>query len=169
MGENNHLVLTIAAAAAAALAFVLVRRFLAGRRPAPAAAERDPVPVEGSSAFAGMHMGIKYWIYFEDGEARLELESSGAAQPAFAADARNGRAQLPGDDRDQEVRELIRLGALSVEACAETGQVLACFPNSVLNMNAGTRFAPRADEENARKAVELLAAVRDKGSRLSGR
>lgn len=159
MGENNYLVLG-AAAAAVVLAAVLLRRFLAGRRPAPAETERDPVPVEGSSAFAGMRRGVKYWIYFEDGEARLELESAVEPLAAFTADARKGRAVLPGDARDHEVRELIRLGALSVEASAETGQVLARFPENFLNMNSGTRFAPRADSENAGRAADLLIALR---------
>lgn len=162
MGNNNYIVWVAAAAIAAALVYVVIRLRGRGGKAAAAETERAPVAVEGSSAFAGMRRGVKYWIYFENGEARAELEAAGRPAP-FLADARKGKAQLPGDGRDNDIRELLRLGAVAVEAAEGTGVVSAYFPERVLNLNAGTRYAPRADEDNAARAADLLIAVRDKG------
>lgn len=163
MGNDNYFVWGAAAAAAAALIYALVRLRGRGKKSAAAETERSPVAVEGSSAFTGMHDGVKYWIYFENGEARAEIEAGGGRPAPFIADARKGKAQLPGDGRDGDIRELLRLGALRVEAAEGTGLISAHFPERVLNLNAGTRYAPRADEDNANKAAALLRAVRDKG------
>ncbi|MDD2805578.1 MAG: hypothetical protein PHV33_08490 [Elusimicrobiales bacterium] len=148
----------ILAALAAGLLIWLVLR---GKKAAPPAddGEQSPVPVEGSTAFTGRHGGVKYWLYYEGGQARLEIETDCEMTAPFTAAHGPGKKERPGDERDFEVRELFRLGAVSVTA---DKIVAAQFEERILNVNAGTRYAPRPEETAAAKAVDLLKAIRDK-------
>jgi len=147
----------LGAAAAALVIWFFLRRKKAAQ-PADDG-EQAPVPVEGSTAFTGRHGGVKYWVYYEGGQARLEIETDGEIAAPFTAEHGPGKKDRPGDERDLEVRELFRLGAVSVTA---DKLVAAQFEERVLNVNAGTRYAPRPEETSAHKAVELLRLIRDK-------
>jgi hypothetical protein len=163
MGNDQNLVWLGLCAAGGVLLFLLLR-WLRRKPSAPPgeAPEQSPVPVEGSLAFTGRHKGVKYWIYYENNQARLEIETGGEITAPFLADRREGKPKLPGDARDAEVQELLRLGALYVEAAANGNLIAAHFEERYLNANAGTRHAPRPEEDNANKAAELLTALRDK-------
>lgn len=164
MGAEIYLIWLSAAVFAAAVVFVLARRS-GGKEQSPAAeeTERSPVPVEGSNAHAGMHKGVKYWVYLENDAARVEIETGEEKGGPFVSDSREGRARLPGDARDSDVRELIRLGAFRVEATEVEDLLAAHFEARTLNLNAGTRFGVMLDRHALDRIVELLTAVREKG------
>lgn len=162
MGNNENLIWYALAAAAALL--LAAWRFLRGRKAAQPAddGEQAPAPVEGSTACSGRHKGVKYWIYYDDGKARMEIEAGGEVTAPFLADRRESRPVFPGDSRDEEVKELFILRALSVEAVSPGNLVAAQFEERVLNINAGTRFAPLPDQGTADKIAGLLIALREK-------
>ena len=158
MGTNENMIWYVLAALAAALLLGLLLRKKKAAQPADDG-EQAPVPVEGSTAFTGRHAGVKYWLYYEGGQARLEIETNGEITAPFTAEHGPGKKDRPGDERDFEVRELFRLGAASVTA---DKIVSAQFEERTLNANAGTRYAPRPEEAAAHKAVELLKIIHDK-------
>jgi len=162
MGNNENIVW--AGLCAAAVLLLLLRRL---RNGAPKAApgggeERSPVLVEGSAAFTGMHKGVKYWIYFDKAQSRMEIEPGEEITAPFLADRRAGTPKMPGDSRDMEVRELFKLRAHYVEAAVAGNVIAAQFPDSVLNANAGSTYPPVPAEAAADKVAELLAAIREK-------
>lgn len=162
MWNNENSIL--AGACAAVVLLLLLRRLRKGAvKAAPAGEEeRAPVLVEGSAAFTGMHKGVKYWIYFDKAQSRLEIEPWEEITAPFLADRRAGAPKMPGDSRDLEVRELFKLRAHYVEAAAAGHLIAAQFPESVLNANAGSTYPPAPAEAAANKVAELLAAIREK-------
>lgn len=157
------------AAAAAALLFFAWRAWKKRAALPPAEeAEQAPAPVEGSTACAGRHKGVKYWVYYDSGQARLEIEAGGEVAAPFLADRRESKPVFPGDTRDEEVKALFMLRALFVEAVAPGNLIAAQFEERVLNINSGTRFAPRPEEETVNKAVDLLIGLRDKSRPPAG-
>lgn len=163
MGNNEHMFLYALAAAAAALLFFAWRAWKKRTAARPAEeAEQAPVAVEGSTAYTGRHRGVKYWIYYDNAQARVEIEAGGEVTDPFMADRRESKPVFPGDARDEEVKALFILRALFVEAVSPGNLVAALFEERVLNLNAGTRFAPRPDEETVNKVADLLIGIRDK-------
>lgn len=164
MGWDNHILWALAAVIVVAAVCMLARR-CGVREQAPAAeeSERSPVPVEGSNAHTGMHSGVKYWVYLEDGTARVEIETGEEKGAPFVSDSREGRARLPGDARGSDVRELIRLGAFRVEAPEAEDLLAAHFEARTLDLNSGTRFGVMLDRHMLNRIVDLLVAVREKG------
>jgi hypothetical protein len=160
MGNNEYLIWAAAAAGAGLLLWKL-RKSAPGGKPEDAG-EKSPVAVADSTAFTGMHKGVKYWIYFDNSQARMEIETGGEITVPFIADRSSGRPKLPGDARDPEVQELFRLGALNLEVAATGSLIAALFEERTLNANAGTRHAIRPEEDMANKVAELLTVIRDK-------
>lgn len=130
--------------------------------------EKAPVLVEGSTSFTGIHEGVQYWIYFENGQARVEIEMVEEITAPFMADRRAGKPEMPGDARDHEVAELFGLRALYVEAGAGGHLIAAQFKERVLNANVDTALAPCPIEAAANKVVELLAGIREKSGQAPG-
>lgn len=157
--------LGVAAAAALLLALWKLRKNSAQAASADEG-EKPPVPVEHTTAYAGMHKGVKYWIYYENEKARIEIELGEEAAAPFMSDRRTGKAELPGDPRDLEVTELLELRAFYVEAGVTGLLVAALFPERVLNRHAGLPGGPTPVEAAANRIVELLAAIRDKSRRI---
>ncbi|MBI4350371.1 MAG: hypothetical protein HY550_02925 [Elusimicrobia bacterium] len=170
MWTNENIILLVSCAAAALLALLLLRPRKSAAKAAPAdEGERSPVPVEGSTAFTGMHKGVKYWVFFEKDLSRMEIGMGEEVTAPFLSDRRPGTPKLPGDPRDLEVRELFKLRAQYVEASVTGNLIAAQFPDRVLNANAGSPVPPAPDEAAANKVAELLAAIREKSREPSGK
>ena len=167
MGGDNYFLWALIAALAVAGAWFLARRRAEEGPAASEEDERSPVPVEGSNAYTGTRKGVKYWVYLEGGSARVEIETGRVKGPPFVSESGPGRAVLPGDARDGDVRDLIRLGAVRVEAATEADLLSAHFEARALDLNSGTRFGFRPDAHVLGRVVELLIAVRDKGLGLA--
>jgi hypothetical protein len=159
---NNETIIWVSAGAAVLLLVALWLRKRAARARPAEAEERAPAPVEGSTAFTGVHKGVKYWVYFENNKARLEIEAGEAVAAPFMADRRAGAPVMPGDARDAEVLELFKLRADYVEASAAGNLITAQFPESVINAYAGKPYPPVPDEAASNKAAEQLAGIREK-------
>lgn len=150
------------AALGAAVLLVLVRSFRRPPAPPPSPEEKAPELVDGSPVFTGIHKGVKYWVYLEDGQARLEIEAGHELAKPYVADRRTGPARLAGDPRDVEALELFKLRAVYVEAAGKL--VMAQFPDRELNENAATTAAPQPKAGAAARVAELLTAIRDKSA-----
>lgn len=161
MGNNDKILLGLALLGL----LLMLRRSLARYRAKAAVVdegERSPVLVEGSTAYTGMHKGIKYWIYFDGKKARMEIEVGAEITAPLIADRRSGPAKMPGDARDGDLLELFKLRADYVEVGATGNLIAAEFPEMVLNSNSGSTYAASPEEATANKVAGLLAAIREK-------
>ncbi|MDD5208419.1 MAG: hypothetical protein PHV36_03470 [Elusimicrobiales bacterium] len=162
MGKDQ-IFIWVAVCFAAALLLVLLKFLRARGKAAPVDdGESPPALIEGTAVFTGRHKGVKYWLYYDNERARLEIEMGEGVASPFIYDRKADKPELPGDARDLEVKELLELRAVYVEAAATGALVAALFPERVLNGNAGRPGGPSPEEAVANKVVELLSAIRDK-------
>lgn len=149
--------MTILVAILIVIVAVIILLMIKSRSMGPALppAEMKTGEREGLRGFEGVYSGVDYVVdYYDPTTMTVEIHAPGGVGKELEINARNGRVEVPDDERKTEIEALLGLGANYLDIGYNTDRIAAEYP-------AGS-FKP--DKDLVEKTVRLLIKIRDKSS-----